>query len=148
MEKYFQDQENLLKQTNDGRVQIRQLNLFKSLQSTLEQLDKKNLTQIQSRIETTLLNLIMSNRITSDILSRYICYIYIFIFDKGRNSHLTDFISNFCEIFMNFLLKFGFWFAALKFKGEICHIASRYKADKAKYCEWILGLRAEKIEQG
>ena len=45
-----------------------------------------------------LVELITNNRITSDILSRYTSYIYIHVFDKGRNSHLTDLINSVSEL--------------------------------------------------
>ena len=98
MEKIFADQDYILKQPNDGRIQLRQLTLLKDLLNYVESIDKKTTTQIQSKIEELLFNLILSNRITSDILSRYISYIYIHIFDKGRNTHLTDLINSFIDI--------------------------------------------------
>ena len=98
MEKIFSDQDYILKQPNDGRIQLRQLTLLKDLLNYVESIDKKTTTQIQSKIEELLFNLILNNRITSDILSRYISYIYIHIFDKGRNTHLTDLINSFIDI--------------------------------------------------
>ena len=94
MEKIFQEQEYILKQTNDGRIQIKQLLILENILNHLKTLEKKPLTQIQSKIEELLFKLITSNRITSDILSRYTCYIYIYLFDKGRSSHLNDLINS------------------------------------------------------
>ena len=98
MEKIFSEQEYILKQPNDGRIQIRQLTILKDILNYVESIDKKTTTQIQSKIEDLLFKLITNNRITSDILARYISYIYIHIFDKGRNTHLTDLIQSFCDI--------------------------------------------------
>ena len=98
MEKIFTDQDFILKQPNDGRIQIKQLSILEEILHYVQSLEKKPLTQIQSKIEELLFKLILSNRITSDILSRYTSYIYIHIFDKGRNSHLTDLINSFIEI--------------------------------------------------
>ena len=98
MEKIFSEQEYILKQPNDGRIQIRQLTILKDLLNYVESIDKKTTTQIQSKIEDLLFKLITNNRITSDILARYTSYIYIHIFDKGRNTHLTDLIHSFIEI--------------------------------------------------
>ena len=94
MEKIFQEQEYILKQTNDGRIQIKQLSILENILNHLKTLEKKPLTQLQSKIEELLFKLITSNRITSDILSRYTCYIYIYLFDKGRSSHLNDLINS------------------------------------------------------
>ena len=98
MEKIFTDQDYILKQPNDGRIQIKQLSILEEILHYVQSLEKKPLTQIQSKIEELLFKLILNNRITSDILSRYTSYIYIHIFDKGRNSHLTDLINSFIEI--------------------------------------------------
>ena len=98
MEKIFNDQDYILKQPNDGRIQIKQLTILKDILNYVQSIEKKAITQIQSKIEELLLKLILNNRITSDILARYTSYIYIHIFDKGRNSHLTDFINTFSEI--------------------------------------------------
>ena len=98
MEKIFADQDYILKQPNDGRIQIRQLEILKDLLNYVESIDKKTTTQIQSKIEELLFKLITNNRITSDILTRYTSYIYIHIFDKGRNTHLSDLINSFIEI--------------------------------------------------
>ena len=98
MEKIFTEQDYILKQPNDGRIQIKQLSLLKDLLNYVESIDKKTTTQVQTKIEELLFNLIINNRITSDILARYTSYIYIHIFDKGRNTHLTDLINSFSEI--------------------------------------------------
>ena len=98
MEKILSDQEYILKQPNDGRIQIKQLTVLKDLLIFVKSLEKKPLTQIQSKIEELLFKLILNNRITSDILVRYTSYIYIHIFDKGRNSHLNDLIHSFIDI--------------------------------------------------
>ena len=98
MEKIFTEQDYILKQPNDGRIQIKQLSILEEILHYVESLDKKSLTQTQLKIEELLFKLILNNRITSDILSRYTSYIYIYIFDKGRNSHLTDLINSFIEI--------------------------------------------------
>ena len=94
MEKILQDQEYILKQANDGRIQLRQLSILENILEHIKNLEKKPLTQIQSEIEELLYKLITNNRITSDILSRYTCYIYIYLFDKGRSSHLNDLINS------------------------------------------------------
>ena len=98
MEKILNEQEYILKQPNDGRIQIKQLTLLETLLHYIESIDKKAITQIQSKIEELLFKLILNNRITSDILARYTSYIYIHIFNKGRNSHLNDLINSFIEI--------------------------------------------------
>ena len=90
MEKILSDQEYILKQPNDGRIQLKQLSILKNILEHIQNLEKKALTQTQTKIEELLFKLISNNRITSDILSRYTSYIYIHVFDKGRNSHLTD----------------------------------------------------------
>ena len=99
MEQIFSEQEYVSKQANDGRIQLKQLSILKNILNYITNLEKKALTQIQSKIEELLFNLIMNNRITSDILSRYLCYIYIHLFNKGRNSHFTDLINSVIEIF-------------------------------------------------
>ena len=98
MEKIISDQEYILKQANDGIIQLKQLNILKNILNFIQNLEKKALTQNQSKIEELLFKLITSNRITSDILARYTSYIYIYLFDKGRNSHLTDLINSVGEI--------------------------------------------------
>ena len=98
MEKILSEQDYILKQTNDGRIQLKQLSLLKNILNHIETLEKKALTQIQTKIEELLFKLITKNRITSDILSRYTSYIYIHLFDKGRNSHLTDLINSVIEL--------------------------------------------------
>ena len=50
MEKIFQEQEYILKQTNDGRIQIKQLLILENILNHLKTLEKKPLTQIQSKI--------------------------------------------------------------------------------------------------
>ena len=82
----------------DGRIQIKQLTILKDLLNYVESIDKKTTTQNQSKIEDLLFKLILNNRITNDILSRYTSYIYIHIFDKGRNTHLSDLINSFAEL--------------------------------------------------
>ena len=98
MEKLLSEQEYILKQANDGIIQLKQLNILKNILNFIQNLEKKALTQNQSKIEELLFKLITSNRITSDILARYTSYIYIYLFDKGRNSHLTDLINSVGEI--------------------------------------------------
>lgn len=98
MEKILSEQDYILKQANDGRIQLKQLSLLKNILNHIETLEKKALTQIQTKIEELLFKLITKNRITSDILSRYTSYIYIHLFDKGRNSHLTDLINSVIEL--------------------------------------------------
>ena len=97
MEKILSDQEYILKQPNDGRIQLKQLSILKNILEHIQNLEKKALTQTQTKIEELLFKLISNNRITSDILSRYTSYIYIHVFDKGRNSHLTDLINSVSE---------------------------------------------------
>ena len=99
MEKILSEQDYIFKQTNDGRIQLKQLIILKNILTHIEQLEKKELTQIQSKIEELLFRLIINNRITSDILARYVSYIFIHLFDKGRNSHLTDLINSVIELF-------------------------------------------------
>ena len=99
MEKILSEQEYIIKQTNDGRIQLKQLTILKNILNYIESLEKKALTQNQTKIEELLFKLIINNRITSDILSRYTSYIYIHLFNKGRNSHLTDLINNVSELF-------------------------------------------------
>ena len=98
MEKILSDQEYILKQPNDGRIQLKQLSILKNILEHIQNLEKKALTQTQTKIEELLFKLISNNRITSDILSRYTSYIYIHVFDKGRNSHLTDLINSVSEL--------------------------------------------------
>ena len=98
MEKILSDQEYILKQPNDGRIQLKQLSILKNILEHIQNLEKKALTQTQTKIEELLFKLITNNRITSDILSRYTSYIYIHVFDKGRNSHLTDLINSVSEL--------------------------------------------------
>ena len=73
MEKILSDQEYILKQANDGRIQLRQLSILENILEHIKNLEKKPLTQIQSEIEELLYKLITNNRITSDILYRYTC---------------------------------------------------------------------------
>ena len=98
MEKILSEQEYILKQANDGIIQLKQLTILKNILTFIQNLEKKPLTQNQSKIEELLFKLIKSNRITNDILTRYTSYIYIYLFDKGRNSHLTDLINSVGEI--------------------------------------------------
>jgi hypothetical protein len=98
MEKILSEQEYIIKQANDGIIQLKQLTILKNILNHVQNLEKKALNQTQSKIEELLFKLITNNRITSDILSRYTSYIYIYIFDKGRNSHLTDLINSVGEI--------------------------------------------------
>ena len=98
MEKILSEQEYILKQANDGIIQLKQLTILKNILNFIQNLEKKPLTQNQSKIEELLFKLITNNRITSDILTRYTSYIYIYLFDKGRNSHLTDLINSVGEI--------------------------------------------------
>ena len=98
MEKILSEQEYIIKQANDGIIQLKQLTILKNILNHVQNLEKKALNQTQSKIEELLFKLITNNRITSDILTRYTSYIYIYIFDKGRNSHLTDLINSVGEI--------------------------------------------------
>ena len=98
MEKILSEQEYILKQTNDGRIQLKQLSILNNILNYVKNLEKKALTQTQGKIEELLFKLITNNRITSDILSRYTSYIYIYVFDKGRNTHLNDLINSVSEL--------------------------------------------------
>ena len=60
MEKIFTEQDYILKQPNDGRIQIKQLSLLKDLLNYVESIDKKTTTQVQTKIEELLFNLIIN----------------------------------------------------------------------------------------
>ena len=95
MENYLKELSNLTKFPNDSKIQLKLLTLLKDIYEIIKKWEKKQITSNQQSIEDSLYNLVIQNRATNDLIIRYIYYIYKYLFDKGHNSHVADFINKY-----------------------------------------------------
>jgi hypothetical protein len=93
MENLLKDLLTLTKSPNDSIVQLKSVTILSDLLEKLKKAEKRKLTELQPQVEDMLYTYITSNRVNSDIMARYIYYIFQYMFDSGLNTRLNEFIS-------------------------------------------------------
>ena len=98
MDTILKDLSSFCKVPNDSQTQLKMLTRLKDLLDSLRKAEKKKITEIQSKIEDTLADIVIQSRAPNDIIVRYIYYIYKHIFDFGLSSHIADFINKYSSL--------------------------------------------------
>jgi hypothetical protein len=93
MENFLKDLLTLTKSPNDSIVQLKTVTIMSDLLEKLKKTEKRKLQELQPQVEEMLYTYITMNRVNSDVMARYICYIFQLLFDAGLNTRINEFIA-------------------------------------------------------
>ena len=137
MDIILKDLSSLSKYPNDSKTQLKLLTLLKDLNETLRKSEKKKITEIQSKIEETLYDIVINSRAANDIIVRYIYYIYKHIFDNGLSSHINDFLTKYSSL-LHSKTSHNVKGTALWLIGKVCTKANYKTPNMAEFIKTIL----------
>ena len=74
MDTILKDLSSFCKVPNDSQTQLKMLTRLKDLLDSLRKAEKKKITEIQSKIEDTLADIVIQSRAPNDIIVRYMAH--------------------------------------------------------------------------